>query len=232
MNRKLILNSYQIKKTRRKKILNFFLYFIVFFALINLTLTFLIFPVRQKSNSMIPDIPKNSVVMILPSSKKIERGELVLLKPRLERHQNFIQKSTELIASFFTAQQFFLSENDKIPGTKQKIRRVVGLPGDTIFMKDYVLYIKTQGSHHFFTEFELTQTPYNVTFENIPSQWDNSIGIKGSFEEFSLGENEYFVLSDNRKSSDDSRLWGIVKNNQFDGKVKFCFYPFNEFKFF
>ncbi len=46
----------------------------------------------------------------------------------------------------------------------------------------------------------------------------------------SLGEDEYFVLGDNRVLSYDSRRAGIVKKDDIIGRVILKWYPFNEFK--
>ena len=49
-------------------------------------------------------------------------------------------------------------------------------------------------------------------------------------ETITLGEDEYFVLGDNRNNSKDSRNVevGIVKRNQIEGKVSFKLVPFDE----
>ena len=65
-----------------------------------------------------------------------------------------------------------------------------------------------------------------------PSGWDSSIGVAGSFDEITLKENEYFVLSDMRISSDDSRLWGAITNKNIKGKILFSYFPVSKFKFF
>ena len=123
-----------------------------------------------------------------------------------------------------------LFENNGLPSSKSHVRRIVGMPGDTIYMRDYVLYIKPAGERHFLTEFEIVEEPYNVTFYVPPADWDTEIGVKGSFDEITLGYNEYFVLADNRKSSDDSRLWGAVKKDEITAKVLMCYFPFRNFK--
>ena len=56
---------------------------------------------------------------------------------------------------FFTAQQFSYNKNRKLMGDQYLIRRVIGMPGDSIYMRDHVLYIKPKGEKHFLTEFEL-----------------------------------------------------------------------------
>ena len=223
--------SYQIKKERRRRTGFVILFFICLYIFINLVITFLIYPVRQNSVSMIPDVPEKSVVMVSPVAGNYERGDVVLLDSRYSRKNNFFISQVDRLVRFFTAQQISLFEHNEVPSSKSHIRRVVGMPGDTIYMRDYVLYIKPAGERHFLTEFEIVEEPYNVTFYVPPADWDTEIGVKGSFDEITLGYNEYFVLADNRKSSDDSRLWGAVKKDEITAKVIMCYFPFRNFKF-
>ena len=222
--------SYQIKKERRRRTGFVILFFICLYIFINLVITFLIYPVRQNSVSMIPDVPEKSVVMVSPVAGNYERGDVVLLDSRYSRKNNFFISQVDRLVRFFTAQQISLFEHNEVPSSKSHIRRVVGMPGDTIYMRDYVLYIKPAGERHFLTEFEIVEEPYNVTFYVPPADWDTEIGVKGSFDEITLGYNEYFVLADNRKSSDDSRLWGAVKKDEITAKVIMCYFPFRNFK--
>lgn len=233
MSNKLEQYSYSIKKQRQRKIINIVIFFVVFFILTNLVISFLLFPVKQVSNSMSPDFPESSLVMVTPLFNNVERGDVVLMNvDNNVTKLSFFQNCVSLVVRFFTAQQIQLYEKNDLPGSKQKLRRIVAVPGDTIYMRDYVLYVKPEGDKHFLTEFETSDKSYNVTFYVAPGGWDSSIGVKGSFEEIKLGPNEYFVLGDNRKSCDDSRLWGPVKMKDFYGKCLFCYFPFKNIKLY
>ena len=233
MNREILKYSYQLKKEKQRKAGHTIFFVFILFVLVTLILSFLIFPVRQVSDSMLPDIPKNGFVMCSPIVTKCERGDVVLINSRYHKKLSAPKHIFNLAFRFFTAQQFSLTENDRFPGTKSQLRRIVAVPGDTFYMRDYVVYVKpSNGEKHFLTEFEVSQKPYNVTFYAPPASWDGSIGVKGSFDEITLGEDEYFVLSDYRKDSDDSRLWGVVKRSQINAKALVCYFPFNKFRFF
>lgn len=233
MNKKIFQYSYTLKKERQSMGIFLFFYILLVFIIVNVLVNFVIYPVRQTSVSMEPDIPQNSVVMISPiSSSKIERGDVVLLNSRKELESGFFKNIFSAFVSFFSARQVELGKDTQLPCTKEHLRRVIGMPGDTIYMRDYVMYIKPENSRHFLTEFETGKKSYNVAFYTAPADWDSSIGVKGSFEQITLKENEYFVLSDNRKSGDDSRLWGIVTKEDFTGKALFCYFPLNKFKSF
>ncbi len=232
MNRNIEVFSYQIKKERRRRTVSLIVFFICLYIFINIVISYLVYPVRQNSLSMIPDIPEKSVVMVSSVSSVYERGDVVLLNPRNVTKSLFIKKIADQFIRFFTGQQISLFEKNELPASKPHLRRIVGMPGDTIYMRDYVLYVKPAGEKHFLTEFEIVKEPYNVTFFVPPADWDTEIGVKGSFDEITLGPDEYFVLADNRKSSDDSRLWGAVSKEDIDAKVLMCYFPFKNFKLF
>lgn len=82
------------------------------------------------------------------------------------------------------------------------IKRVVALPGETIQIKEGVLYVDGK---------KLTGLPFD---ELIVSE-----GMLG--KEMTLDDNEYFVLGDNINNSEDSRFAnvGAVKKSEIDGKV-------------
>ncbi len=51
-------------------------------------------------------------------------------------------------------------------------------------------------------------------------------------DQFTLKENEYFVLADNRLESSDSRLWGSVTSASFKGRALLIYFPFSKIKLF
>lgn len=223
---------YNIKRKRNYKIFRFILFFILLIIIISLIQRYLIFPVKQTSISMEPDIQKNSFLMISKVGNNFKRGDLVLLNLEDKSELSKFQKIANYFIKIFTAQQISLDNSSDTPALNEKIRRIVAVPGDTFYMRDYVLYIKPQGEKHFLTEFEIAPKSYNISFTMPQSNWDSTIGVSGSFDEITLKANEYFVLSDLRISSDDSRLWGAITKEDVKGKVLFLYFPFNNFKLF
>lgn len=88
---------------------------------------------------------------------------------------------------------------------KYIIKRVIGLPGESVMYKDNKLYINGK----------VIEDNYSKTTTN---DFDNVI----------LGENEYFVMGDNRAVSSDSRIIGPVNIKNIKGKTNLIIFPFNK----
>lgn len=87
------------------------------------------------------------------------------------------------------------------------IKRIIGLPGETVSIKRNAVYIRNSTGY----EFELSE-PY--LYENIVIKVPY-----GASQEFFIPDNSYFVLGDNRIYSGDSREFGVVHRNRIVGKV-------------
>ena len=180
---------------------------------------------------MTPDIPKNSTLFVTPIMPSVDRGDVVLLD-KDSLLTNVHKKFLNSIINFFTLQQRGLYSDAENLSSKKTLRRVIGLPGDTVYMKNFIVYIKPQNEKYFLSEFELSKKSYNIEVFNLPEGWDDSVGFKAEFTPVTLGPNEYFVLADNRFSSLDSRLWGVVNKRDFIGKALIVYFPFSKIRLF
>ncbi len=114
------------------------------------------------------------------------------------------------------------------------IKRIIGLPGDTIHMVDYKLYINDElveepylDSDPFYTGVENAYgDKTDFTLESICNLSDTDCNIDG---EIKIPDGYYLVLGDNRNNSTDSRMIGLVSEDRVIGKAIFVFYPFNRF---
>ncbi len=89
------------------------------------------------------------------------------------------------------------------------IKRIIGLPGETVEIKNGNITIYKDGQ------------PFVLNEENYLSSLDTTGNIK-----VILGEDEYFVLGDNRAFSYDSRRFGSLPEDKIIGRVIFRAWPF------
>lgn len=228
--------SFALKKEIQRKTLFIILTVLALCVFIQLITLFVIFPVRIETTAMTPEYPEKSLVFVAPFSPAkplffqryhIERGSVVYIEPFSESKASFFKRTLNYLVKFFSFRQTSIIKPENEISGVSSLRRVVGLPGDTVYMKDYMLYIRPAGESHFLTEFEVADRMYEI--ETDSSDHDFEIGVTGNFSEFTLGEDEYFVLADERVSSIDSRLYGPVKADRISGKALLRYFPFDAF---
>ncbi len=101
---------------------------------------------------------------------------------------------------------------DPADHNKYFIKRIVGLPGDTVLIQNGDVYLNGD---------QLDETTYlDSSVETFASNGN---------DEVTLGSDEYFVMGDNRPASYDSRRFGAVKQSEFVGRVWVRAWPFTKF---
>lgn len=223
--------SYKLRRELQRRILFCIGLFFLFFVIVSLILNFIIFPIANKSDSMSPDIPAGSYEFVSPLLKNPHRGDVVLLKNYESESQNLFSKLIGTFANFISFGKWQPFGTKEL-GTRPVLRRVVGVPGDTLYIDRYVVFIKPADQNHFLTEFEITNSKYNAKILVPPANWEVDFGAKASIQEITLSSDEFFVLGDDRLSASDSRMWGPVKQKAIVGKCLFLYFPFNKFKIF
>jgi len=97
--------------------------------------------------------------------------------------------------------------------SRDLIKRVIGLPGETVDLHDGKITI-INGAH-----------PEGFTLEEPYLSPENLGGATGM--NVTLAPDQYFVMGDNRKVSADSRLWGPLPRKDIVGRVLVRLFPFS-----
>lgn len=229
MEKNIYAISYKLRRELYHRIVSAVGVVFLFFIVTSLFMTFIVFPVANKSDSMSPDIPAGSYEFVSPLLKNPDRGDVVLLQNYSNGRRSPLKRLLRTVSLFVTVHKWQPFDESPVAGTRPVLRRVVGLPGDTIYIDRYVVFIKPAGESHFLTEFELTNSKYNAKILVPPAGWDSDLGSRASVSKITLGPDEYFVLGDDRLSAADSRIWGAVKQNAIIGKAMMLYFPFNKF---
>ena len=144
--------------------------------------TFIVTPVIVSGSSMDPTLKNGEILILNKLAKKYNRDDIVVI-------------------------------DVKVNGKKERIvKRIIGLPGETVKYDNNILYINGQRTHD---DFRMKTRDYDLSkytdYDKIP-------------------EGYYFVLGDNRTNSLDSRdpQIGLVKKSQILGKPIFRIWPINK----
>lgn len=144
-----------------------------------LVILFLYRPVKVEGTSMMPSLFDQERLFINQFSYKFGLGE--------------IKRGDTVV--------FWYPEDT----TKSYIKRVIGLPGDTVAVEDGIVVVNGEKLvENYVPPDYRDDRPYPLTV--VPPH-------------------DYFVLGDHRTSSNDSRAWGFVPRNYIYGKAVFVFWP-------
>ena len=95
------------------------------------------------------------------------------------------------------------------------LKRVIGMPNETIEIIDNEIYIDGEKLTEFYGAF------------SDPNDSPDIVGYFGDYPRTTLGVDEYFLIGDNRYVSDDSRNFGPVTEDLIVGKATFRIWNFN-----
>lgn len=122
-------------------------------------------------------------------------------------------------------------------GGKDFLKRVVALPGETVEVREAVLYVNgtPAGPEPWAKRLSagacahppaaLTPAEYQKAWEEGRLDQEQGEGLRDHFGPVTVPPGSYMVLGDNRDASCDSRFWGPVPEGQVKGKAVFIYWP-------
>jgi signal peptidase I len=123
--------------------------------------------------------------------------------------------------------------------TPTLVKRLVGTPGDTLYMRSAVLYVNGIAQRQGFGT-SPTANPEVANAVDPLFDWQKKVGLKASrfgaapaqpthdnWGPFVVPPNRLFMMGDSRYNSKDSRYWGFVPRENVRGKPLFVYYSYN-----
>ncbi|TVQ27010.1 MAG: signal peptidase I [Spirochaetaceae bacterium] len=164
----------------------------------------------------------------LPGLRLPDRGDLVLVRPAFVSHPGFVVRAIDPVVRFVTLGRVSPAQRGR-GRTGHQIKRVIGVPGDTVRVERFVAYIRPREAIAFFIEYDLARRPYSLSTDPRPAAWLGTDPFGDAAREVTLGDGEYFLLSDDRSIGIDSRHWGPIGLDDIVGKVWLRYQPFRDF---
>jgi len=114
------------------------------------------------------------------------------------------------------------------------VKRIIGLPGDRIHLRDGMVYRNGEKLDEPFTRHKLADySPYRDNFPAVPpvgirnEKWQQEMPLHIEGEDIVVPADSYFAMGDNRDVSYDSRYWGFLPRNNVIGRPLFIYWSFD-----
>ena len=98
------------------------------------------------------------------------------------------------------------------------IKRVIGLPGDTLELKNQTVFINGQA---------LTEPYAHYLFPPAGEGQADQFDLRRKYGPVTVPDAHYFMMGDNRDDSQDSRFWGFLPATYVKGRALFIYWSFD-----
>lgn len=189
------------ERTLLEDILGFIKVFVVSAIVILLFVNFVAHPVRVDGRSMYPTLKDGEFGFTNVGGvllNGVERGDIVVVTMEEEEQKT------------------------------HWVKRVIGLPGDTVSCVNDVVYINGKvldETKYIAPDYRQSLVDKFGYFNKVPNADNTNVE---DFEEVKLGDDEYYVMGDNRPYSKDSRYVGPVKKSQIFAKKMLVLLPISD----
>lgn len=178
---------------------------------------FLIASLIQSELFALTEVNMTSMMDTLVQGDKLIMNKLAYISSEPQRGDIIIFLRDEPVNGVIGRLRIYISDVAlKLKGDFRRnrlIKRVIGVPGDKVEIRDNVLYVN------------------DVPMEEEYARIDPELGIvaNGNMEPVVVQEGELFVMGDNRGQSMDSRSFGVIDMDWVEGKAIFRILPLSKF---
>ena len=193
---------------------------------------FLVEAYRIPSGSMIPTLLVGDWLFV---NKAIYGAHVPFSRASLPAYREPRRGDVVVFVSPFQADEDSLGHDP----TPTLVKRLVGTPGDTLYMRNAILYVNGIAQRQGFG----TTPSVNPELANSVDplfSWQKKVGLKASrfgaapaqpthdnWGPFVVPPSRLFMMGDSRYNSKDSRYWGFVPRENVRGKPLFVYYSYN-----
>ncbi len=150
----------------------------------------------------------------------------------VERFSIYLKEPARGDVMVFNTEDLYNSDGSPLSETGgfYYIKRLAGLPGDTVKLVDHQLWVRPKGAEKFFPIQKLAPEFAKVYsgkggYQGHNSEMPTLFPAPGA--EYTIPENCYYMLGDNSRFSGDSRFFGAVPRKNLVGRAFFSFWPFS-----
>ena len=216
------LDNNQISRMKKifKEIGGWIICIVIAIILALLIKYFVLTPTVVKQESMFPTLEENQRLILNRLGRTFKqlpkRGDIITFEAPTETYRTKENTDISNPVAIYEEKDRNLWENFRYHvleiGKTSYIKRVIGLPGEHVQIKDGKVYINDKELEEDYLQ------PGIVTDD-----------FGGIFSDIIVPENTVFALGDNRNSSVDCRFFGCIPLDKIEGKVWIRFWPLNEF---
>ena len=102
------------------------------------------------------------------------------------------------------------------------IKRVIGLPGETVEVRNKKVFINGKPINEPYVHFMFPPE------ERAPGDVNFDLSLKADYGPVTVPDRHYFMMGDNRDNSEDSRYWGFMPADYIKGKALFVYFSFTD----
>ncbi len=148
----------------------------------------------------------------------LDRGDVVLSRPTFYHTVPFWLRAVDSVFQFCTFHTISLADFFGYD-TGYTVKRIVGLPGDSVKIMDSKAYIQIKG-----TNFYLPESDFGFADDITPAE----VEMLKDVPPVKVEEGSFYILGDNRNFLSDSRTMGTVEKKNIHAKVIYCLKGFKK----